>query len=210
MRTGVLFDLDGTLWDSTEAIAPAWDRVLAPLGRHITAADMAGVMGMTDKGIAAKLLPGLPAAEAVAAVRAASREEVADIRRTGGRLYPAVEETLRKLAAAGYRLFIVSNCLDGYVDAFLDAHGLRSLFADAAWLGNPADAKAANIRALADRWALDRAVYVGDTATDGEAARGAGLPFLHARYGFGGETTCDGSLTEFAALPDALARLWKE
>ena len=60
MKGAVLFDLDGTLWDSTAAIVPAWNRVLGKWGKTVTQADMAGIMGLTDREIAARFLPGLP------------------------------------------------------------------------------------------------------------------------------------------------------
>ena len=65
MKGAVLFDLDGTLWDSTAAIVPAWNRVLGKWGKTVTQADMAGIMGLTDREIASRFLPGLPEAEAL-------------------------------------------------------------------------------------------------------------------------------------------------
>ena len=208
-QTGILFDLDGTLWDAVAAITPAWNRVLAPWGKQVTEEDMNGIMGLTDREIARRFLPGLGEEEGLAVVREAARVEALDLWETGGRLYPAVEETLRTLAEK-YPLFLVSNCMDGYIPAFLHAHGLEALFTDAAWLGHPAAGKADNIRAVCRKHGLRRAVYVGDTASDGAAARAAGLPFLQALYGFGARTENDGEIRTFAALPEALAALWKE
>ena len=50
-------------------------------------------------------------------------------------------ETLEVLAEK-YALYIVSNCMDGYVDAFLRAHCLEPFFSGAAWLEHPAEGKA--------------------------------------------------------------------
>ncbi len=36
-----------------------------------------------------------------------------------------------------------------------------------------------------ERNSLDRAVYVGDTQGDLDASDSAGVPFIHAAYGFG-------------------------
>ena len=207
MRAAIIFDLDGTLWDSTDTIAPAWDRVLSRAGRRVTREDMTSVMGMTDREIGAALLPELDGEESTALVRLASREEVPFIRRYGGRLYPGVADTLRRLAQE-YDLFIVSNCMDGYIQAFLYAHSMGQYFRDYACLGFPAQDKAANIRAVCEKYALKRAVYVGDTASDGRAARLAGLPFFHATYGFGETDGADGVLREFSALPALLNTFW--
>ncbi len=208
MKGAVLFDLDGTLWDSTAAIVPAWNRVLGKWGKQVTRADMAGIMGLTDREIAARFLPGLPEAEALAAVHEAAAAEAEDLYRSGAVLYEGVAETLAALGRE-YRLFVVSNCMDGYVEAFLHAHGLEALFEDAAWLGHPADGKAENIRALCRKYGLERACYVGDTASDGAAARAAGLPFVYAAYGFGSAPERDGIIERFGELPEALAILWE-
>jgi len=204
----VFFDLDGTLWDSVAAITPAWNRVLAKHGRTVTAGDMAGIMGLTDAQIASRFLPELPPEQGVAVIHEAAEEEAAVLYRSGGRLYPAVAETLRALRAE-YGLFVVSNCMDGYVAAFLHAHGLEDVFTDCAWLGHPAADKAANIAALLARYPTERAVYVGDTAGDGAAARTAGLPFIQAAYGFGAPAERDAVLESFADLPEVLAGFWE-
>ena len=206
-KCGILFDLDGTLWDAVAAITPAWRRVLGKYGKQVTVQDMNGVMGLTDKEIARRFLPSLPEAEGVAAVHEAARAEALDLWGTGGRLYPGVEETLKALAKE-YPLFLVSNCMDGYVPAFLHAHGLEAAFTDEAWLGHPAEGKAENIRAVCAKHRLERAVYVGDTASDGAAARAAGLPFLQALYGFGARTDNDGELWSITELPELLAAFW--
>ena len=58
MRKGLLFDLDGTLWDSTGVIRPVWNEVLAAHGRAaLSEADFAGLMGLTKAAIAARVFP---------------------------------------------------------------------------------------------------------------------------------------------------------
>ena len=58
MRKGLLFDLDGTLWDSTGVIRPVWNEVLAAHGRAaLSEADFAGLMGLTKAVSAALVFP---------------------------------------------------------------------------------------------------------------------------------------------------------
>ncbi len=209
MKAAVLFDLDGTLWDSTAAVVPAWNRVLGKWGKTVTRADMASIMGLTDREIARRFLPETPEKEALEAVREAAAAEAEDLYRTGAALYAGVRETLTALAK-GHRLFLVSNCMDGYIGAFLHAHGLEEYFEDAAWLGHPAAGKAENIRALCRKYGLRRACYVGDTAADAAAAKAAGLPFLYASYGFGAAPEHDGIIKSFGELPEVLAALWEQ
>lgn len=208
MKAGVIFDLDGTLWDATYATTPAWNHVLSKAGRQVTREDMTHVMGMTDREIGAALLPELDGDASTELVRLACIEEVPVLRRTGGNLYPGVADTLRRLKEE-YDLFIVSNCMDGYIQAFLYAHSQGRNFRDYGCLGFPAQDKASNIRSICERHHLQRAVYVGDTASDGRSARLAGLPFIHAAYGFGTTDDADGVLHAFSELPALLKTILK-
>ena len=96
-----------------------------------------------------------------------------------------MEETLFRLKSEGYRLFVVSNCQAGYIEAFLWAHGFGDLFEDIECTGNTGLCKAENIRLITERNGLTAPVFVGDTISDGSAARTAGIPFVYAKYGFG-------------------------
>ena len=58
MNSGVLFDLDGTLWDSVERLTPAWNRVLGEYGVEVTTPQLRALMGKTAEEFAAALLPG--------------------------------------------------------------------------------------------------------------------------------------------------------
>ena len=62
MNKGILFDVDGTLWDSAAQVAESWNEVLARyphLGVRITAQDMYDNMGKTMMDIGKTLFPGL-------------------------------------------------------------------------------------------------------------------------------------------------------
>ena len=56
----ILFDLDGTLWDSAQEVLLCWNRVLSPLQRHITEAEMDRLMGLTPQEIGDIQFPDLP------------------------------------------------------------------------------------------------------------------------------------------------------
>ena len=52
MKKGIIFDIDGTLWDSSENVAKSWDDVVQKEKcglRRITAEDIQNVMGHTDR-----------------------------------------------------------------------------------------------------------------------------------------------------------------
>ena len=110
--------------------------------------------------------------------------EVTYLRENGGLLFPDVEETLKELSI-NYDLFIVSNCQDGYADAFMDYHGLRKYFKDYETNGKTKLSKTENIKLILDRNNLKEAVYIGDTTGDEISARLTGISFIHAAYCFG-------------------------
>ena len=103
----------------------------------------------------------------------------------GGQLYGDVRTVMETLKENNHRLFIVSNCQSGYIQAFLKYHQLGDLFEDYEMSGQTGLSKAENIRLIMERNHVKSAVYVGDTEGDEKAAHSAGIPFIHAAYGFG-------------------------
>ena len=67
--------------------------------------------------------------------------------------------------------------------------------------------KADNIALVAERNGLRRPLYIGDTQGDYDAASKAGVPFLHAAYGFGRIDRPVPSVATIGDLPDAIRRL---
>lgn len=184
---GILFDLDGTLWDSSDGVITSWTDVLRgvpDLPRPVTTEDVHACMGMTAEQIMDRLFPGLPPERQRFLFDTCMRAECAYLAEHGGKLYPGVEETLERLSEK-LPLFIVSNCEDGYIEAFFQAHGTGRFFTDYEYIGRTGKPKSENIRLVAQRNGLSRPLYAGDTVWDAEAARGAGVPFVFCAYGFG-------------------------
>ena len=66
MKKGILFDMDGTLWDSAKTVAQAWTDILhrvEGIDRVVTEEQIRGVMGLTMDTIADILFPDLPERE---------------------------------------------------------------------------------------------------------------------------------------------------
>ena len=58
MKTGIIFDMDGTLWNSAEQVAQAWSGITVPkLGKAVTEEDLYRVMGMPMDMLARVLFP---------------------------------------------------------------------------------------------------------------------------------------------------------
>ncbi len=201
MKKGIIFDLDGTLWDSSENVALAYSEVMQRHGFGTLSCDgLKKLMGKTMDAIAEALFPSVSGEEREKLMDEAMENEEAVLRVKGGVLYPRLEETLAELCQR-WPLYIVSNCQCGYIETFYEAHGLEKYFSGNACFGEAKLQKADNIKLLIQRRALGRAVYVGDTMGDYEAACGAGIPFIHARYGFGEVPQAQYAINTIAELP---------
>lgn len=188
MKKGILFDLDGTLWDSAKAVADSWNEALekftdAPY--RTSEEQMYTFMGHTMEEIALRFFDGETRERALELLDVCAEYENDYIAAHGGRLFDGVIETLKELKEAGYFLAIVSNCQLGYIEAFLKYYKLDEYFDDTENYGRTLKDKDVNIRLVVDRNNLDKAVYVGDIMSDYNSTMKAGLPFIHAAYGFG-------------------------
>ena len=184
----IIFDVDGTLWDSTEVVAQAWNKAIAEVGGTkavVNAAILKREFGKTMKVIADNLFPDADeATKALLMKKCCAYEHEALEENEETLLYPAVVETIKELAQR-HRLFIVSNCQTGYIELFMKKAGVEAYIEDWECFGDTGKVKGENIRLLMERNKLAGAVYVGDTQGDYEATQLAGIPFIFAQYGFG-------------------------
>lgn len=197
MSEPIIFDMDGTLWDSAENVARAWNKAVGK--EMFTERDIKSVMGMTMTSIAERLFPNETEERRQEFLDNCCRCENEFLRAHGGRLFPNTESTLRELAKT-HELFIVSNCQEGYIEAFLDFYKLGGLFCDTLCWGDNRLEKWENIKLIIERNGLHDAVYVGDTQGDCDSAYKAGARFAHAAYGFGTADRCDFKLDDISEL----------
>lgn len=205
-KKGIIFDMDGTIWNSAEAVAKCWDEVVQThpeMTCRITTKDVMNVMGKTMDVIAETLFSELPPAERMKLLDECCDAENAYLKAHGAVLYPALSDTLTTLQR-DYHLYIVSNCQKGYIEAFLDHYDYWHFFEDIECYGNNEMKKGANIRLLAARNSLTKAVYVGDIQGDYDAAMEAGVGFIHAAYGFGHIAADVPVIRQFSELPEVV------
>ena len=210
MKTGLIFDMDGTLWDSSENVAASWTEKLKKSGYNrpdITKQDIMNVMGLTMDRIADIIFADLPKDERMSLLDMCCEYENEYLRINGGVLYPELENTLIKLKEK-YFLYIVSNCQKGYIEAFLDHFGFWKYFDDIECYGNNLKDKGYNIKLLAERNNLERAFYIGDIQGDYDATMKAGFDFIHAAYGFGKIDNTVTELHQFCELPELLKEIY--
>ena len=205
----IIFDLDGTLWDSGQSVAESWNIETARNGAeyHFKAEDIQGVMGLTMNEIADHLMPDLPESERYPLIRKCEKYEIEYIYENGGVLFPGVRETLAKLQEDGHKLTIVSNCQAGYVEAFLHSMKMDEYFCDYEEWGRTHLSKSENIRLVMERNGEEHAIYVGDIQRDADSAAEAGIACIAAEYGFGHIQDPIARIYEFGELIECLKKI---
>lgn len=203
----IIFDLDGTLWDSSETIANAWKEILSQRSDFeknlITMETIKSVLGKTNDEIIKELFPYISYDDASSILEKCQGNENSMIKRIGGNLFEGVEEMLPTLHR-NYDLYIVSNCQSGYIEAFLEYYKLQNYFSDYECSGNTGKEKADNIRMIIERNQILDAIYIGDTEKDYFASKTNNLIFVWAKYGFGICNEYDYCLTKFEELKKIL------
>lgn len=183
----VIFDVDGTIWNSSKEVAESWALTLSQLaGRpyEMTPEMLASVMGLAMDEIARRLVPsslgGLTREEIMARLM---EEENSYLRLHPGRFFEGISEAIREIAKS-YPVYILSNCQSGYIEAMLSNASFAKCIKRHLCFGDDNLDKAENLALLIKEEKLEKALYIGDTLHDEEETHKAGLPFVHASYGF--------------------------
>lgn len=202
MIDSIIFDLDGTLWNATEGIRKTWNEVLRHypgIREPITTQELEGCMGLLLEDISRRLFPKEPPEMQHRLITQCCDLENEVLAREGGVLYPNVRETLAQLKKR-YRLFVVSNCQSGYIEAFYKGNNMSEYFDDKECAGDTGLPKGENNKLIIERNSLKNPVYVGDTQGDCQSAVDAGIPFVYAQYGFGNVDKYDCKIESFKDL----------
>ena len=203
LTDGILFDVDGTLWDSTSVVADGYNEALRFMGVAdivITAERLKSLFGKTMDVIAGELFSSFAPARQKELMEQCVLFEDQHLRDDPCRiLYPGVRETILSLSEK-VPLFIVSNCQSGYIELFLEKSSLASCIRDFECYGNTKCTKAENMARISARNHLHHPVYVGDTALDQASANEVSMPFIHAAYGFGTVVNPAASISSFCEL----------
>ncbi|WP_099469524.1 HAD family hydrolase [Konateibacter massiliensis] len=198
----IIFDVDGTLWDSTEAVAKSWNLAIeenTDLDMRVNAEQLKGLFGKPLDDIADILFPMLVEADRRILQRHLYEYEHDMIEKEECYFYEGVKSVIPALSEK-YKLFIVSNCQSGYIEAFLKVSGLGAYITDFTCPGETNLLKGDNLKLIMQRNHLNSAIYVGDTQGDAEACKIAGIPIIYASYGFGSVQSPDYVIAGFSDL----------
>ena len=199
----LIFDIDGTLWDSRALVAEGYNIQLAKEGLShlaVNAEMFIPLFGKVMTEIADIIFPSIPAPERYALMERCMDTENVHLQNNPCKIgYPGIRETMEKLAK-NHRLFIVSNSQQGYPELCIEKLGLTDLIQGHLCFGDTGTSKGKTIRALMEQYHISDCAYIGDTQGDYEATVEAGVPFIWAAYGFGTPDGYDHRIDRFADL----------
>ncbi len=198
----IIFDLDGTLWSSVNSSLKALKEVRkkhSEVTRDITKEEVISCMGPTFDEIVNVYYGYLPKEKAIKYTQEAFENNINNLLKEGGDLYLNTKDTIIKLSKK-YKLYIVSNCTEGYIEAFLNTSKLKDCFSDYECNGKTKLSKGENIKLITKRNNLKKSIYIGDTINDLNAAKYANIPFIYASYGFGNLTEYDYLIKDISDL----------
>ena len=201
----LIFDIDGTLWDSRQLVAEGYNIQLEKEGlQHlfVTAEDLRPLFGKVMTAIADVILASIEPPERYALMERCMKTEndylFANECKIG---YPRVKETLAELSKK-YRLFIVSNSQRGYPELCIEKLGLTPYIEGHMCFGDTGTSKGKTIRTLIEKHNIGSCIYIGDTQGDLEACQEAGVPFIFCAYGLGKAESYDARIESIDELLD--------
>ena len=123
----IIFDIDGTLWDSTDVVAESWNEAIwekARIKANLDGDKLKKLFGKTMDEIGRLMLPTLDDEKRAEVCQACYDYEDAYLEKHSGVFYDGVIDTLNELAK-DYNLYVVSNC---QVGSFLMRTGFWQAF----------------------------------------------------------------------------------
>lgn len=205
----IIFDLDGTLWDTVLATERSF-------------ADVKEKYNLNDCDISCvKIGMGLSREENLFNYYANYSKEKAEkylnevsinlnryITEDYITIYGGVKQIIKELSKE-YKLGIVTNNNDNYVKIFLKLSHLEKYFDDYVGASTYGITKQEAISKIIARHSEKFNVYVGDIKKDMDAALGAGIEFIHAKYGFGNDFSYKYGINNFYELLDVIKCITK-
>ena len=199
----LIFDIDGTLWDSRALVAEGYNIQLRAEGLDhlcVNAEQLKALFGKVMTEIADVILESIPVPERYALMERCMETENEYLYQNECKIgYPGILETVRELAKR-YRLFIVSNSQCGYPELCMEKLGLTPYIEGHLCFGDTGTSKGKTIRTLMERYNIQNCAYVGDTQGDYEATVEAEVPFIWSTYGFGTPDGYEARIDTFAEL----------
>jgi phosphoglycolate phosphatase len=212
----VAFDLDGTLADTAPDLAAALNHALTRLGRPTVPIE--SVRHLVGHGARALLRKGLATSGDAPETLVEEGfpfflDHYAAHICEGTVVYPGLDDALDALKARGVKLALCTNKQEGLTRPLIDAIGWTGRF-DAIVGGDTLPVRKpdpAPLREAIARGGGGRAAFVGDSITDADTAKAAGVPFVAVSFGFSDrppeQLGADALIHSYTELIPALERL---
>ena len=199
----LIFDIDGTLWDSRALVAEGYNIQLEKEGlQHlfVTAETLRPLFGKVMTAIADSIFASIEPPERYELMERCMDTENRYLFQYECRIgFPKVKETLARLSKK-HRLFIVSNSQCGYPELCIDKLGLGECIQGHMCFGDTGTSKGQTILTLMKKHNISSCIYIGDTQGDLEACREAGIPFIFCAYGLGQADSYDAKINSIEEL----------
>ena len=204
----IIFDLDGTLWETENISYMTANAILKKYepNREIPMETIKKTMGYTFSETAEMYMPYFAVEKREKILGQMLNLNAKVLSELGGNVYNNLRETLDSLKKY-YKLAIVSNCADGYIESFLKSSNMEEYFVDYMAAAKYKVSKAEAIKQVIERNKVGSAIYVGDTLKDYEATQIAEVEFIQAKYGFGNDLKTKYSINNIIELPELLENI---
>ena len=184
----LIFDVDGTLWDSRSLVAEGYNVQLKEEGLEhlfVTVDDLTPLFGKVMTDLADALLASIPVESRYELMERCMATENRYLQENPCRIgYPKVKEVIGSLSKK-HRIFVVTNAQRGYAEVCIEKLGLGEYVSGWLCFGDTGTTKGKTIRTLMAKHGIENAVYIGDTQGDYEATLEAEIPFIWCSFGFG-------------------------
>ena len=205
---GILFDLDGTLWNTIIPTHKAANDIAKDNNiKEITLDTIIDGMGKDKIYNAKNYYPEEDLKKALELLDQSSQKCTEYLKNKEAIIYENIEKTLQTLSKK-HDLYIVSNSFDNdYINTFksyLDVN-FKDFIAAGALNINKAEA----IQLIIKRNNIDKAIYVGDTKLDYDSSKEANIPFIYAKYGFGNIDKYEYSINDIKDLISVIPSIYK-
>ena len=199
----LIFDIDGTLWDSRALVAEGYNIQLEKEGlQHlfVTAETLRPLFGKVMSAIADSIFESIAPPERYELMERCMDTENRYLFANECKIgYPKVKETLAELAKK-HRIFIVSNSQCGYPELCIEKLGLTDYVEGHMCFGDTGTSKGQTILTLIRKHNIGSCIYIGDTQGDLEACQEAGIPFIFCGYGLGQAESYDAKIDSIEDL----------
>ena len=207
----MLFDVDGTLLDSNDAHARAWEDAFREAGYAARFADVRPLIGMGGDKLLPKVI-GVDAESARGKALGKRRQEIFRERYLPRlRPFPGARALLERMRAAGLTLVVATSAKEDELAGLLDAAGVADLFAETTSSSDADNSKPdpdiiEAALARAGHLAPTAALMVGDTPYDVEAASRAGVGTIAVRSGGWDDAALRGAVAVYESVGELLER----